>query len=58
MVHACNISFLGGGGRIVSLRPVQAKLARPWLKNKVKTKRAGGIAPLASARPLIQFPVK
>jgi hypothetical protein len=37
----CNLSYLGGGGRrMESSRPVQAKLARPYLKNKIKTQRA------------------
>jgi hypothetical protein len=44
VVHTYNPSYLGGRGRrILSLRPVWAKLARPHLKNKIKDKRAGDI---------------
>jgi hypothetical protein len=32
--HTCNPSYLGGRGRkVTNLRPAQAKLARPYLKN-------------------------
>jgi hypothetical protein len=44
VTHACNPSYSRGGGRrITSLRPAWAKLARPYLKNKVKAKRAEGV---------------
>jgi hypothetical protein len=34
--HICNPSYLGGRGkRLESLRSVRAKLARPYLKNKI-----------------------
>jgi hypothetical protein len=37
---ACNSSYLAGRGRrIESLRSAQGKLVRPYLKNKIKTKR-------------------
>jgi hypothetical protein len=40
VAHTCNSSYLRGGGRrIVSLRSVQEKLGRTYLKNKIKTKR-------------------
>jgi hypothetical protein len=36
VAHSCNSSYLGGRGRrIESSRPAQAKLARPYLKNKI-----------------------
>jgi hypothetical protein len=39
VVHSCNSSYLGGRSRrIESSRPVQAELARPYLRNKIKTK--------------------
>jgi hypothetical protein len=38
VLHVCNPSYSGGGGRILSLRPAQAKLGRACLKNKTQTK--------------------
>jgi hypothetical protein len=47
-----NPSHSGGRGRrISSSRTGQAKLVRPYLKNKIKTKRAGGITQVVQHRP-------
>jgi hypothetical protein len=37
VVHSSNLSYSGGRGRIGSLRPAQAQIVRPSLKNKIKT---------------------
>jgi hypothetical protein len=42
VVHACNPTYSGvGGGRSRNMRPALAKLVRPFLKNKIKTKGLG-----------------
>jgi hypothetical protein len=36
VAHASNTSYSGGGSRrIMSLRPICAKIGRPYLKNKI-----------------------
>jgi hypothetical protein len=48
VAHACNPSYLGGGGRrILSLRTAQTKLVRPYLKNK----RSGSVAQVVEHLP-------
>jgi hypothetical protein len=42
VVHTCNPRSGGRGRRLPSLRPTQANVARPYLKNKtIRTKRLG-----------------
>jgi hypothetical protein len=42
VVHICNPIYSGGGDRrSSSVRPDQAKLVRPCLKSKIKTKGLG-----------------
>jgi hypothetical protein len=40
VVHACNLGYLGGWGRGI-WKPAQAKLVRPYIKNKRQTKDLG-----------------
>jgi hypothetical protein len=49
-IYAYNVSYLGGGNRRISiLRPARAKLARPYVKNKIQNKRGGIMAQVISA---------
>jgi hypothetical protein len=42
VVNICNPNYVGGRGkRITSLSAAWAKLAKPYLKNKIQTKRMG-----------------
>jgi hypothetical protein len=42
VVHAYNPSYSGGKGRkSMNSRLIQAKLVRPYLKNKIKIKELG-----------------
>jgi hypothetical protein len=43
MMHICNPSY-SGDRRIKSSRPGQAEFKRPYLKNKIQNKKAGGMA--------------
>jgi hypothetical protein len=45
VAHACDSSSWGGGVRRMEIsRPTWAKLAKPYLINKIQTQRAGGVA--------------
>jgi hypothetical protein len=41
VLHAYNLSYLEGRRRIINLSPAWAKLVRPYLKSKYKTKGLG-----------------
>jgi hypothetical protein len=45
VVRACNLSYIEGRGRRIRLRVAPDKV-RPYLKNKLKAKRAGCMAEL------------
>jgi hypothetical protein len=54
-MHICNPSYSEGGGRrITSSRPAQAKLARPKTYNK---RREAVAQEVACARPWVQSPL-
>jgi hypothetical protein len=43
VVHTNNLSYLGGRGKSTARsRPAQAKLVKPYLKNKIKFKKKKG----------------
>jgi hypothetical protein len=48
--HACDPKYKGRGRRIVSSKPAQAKLGRPFLKNKING--LGGIAQVVEHLPI------
>jgi hypothetical protein len=41
VVHACNSSYSGGRVRKIMVEASQGKSERPYLKNKLKSKRNG-----------------
>jgi hypothetical protein len=63
VAHTCNPRHAGGRGRrIISSRLAQSKVARPYLKSKIRKQKGGGVVQVVVHLPsklkaLVQSPV-